>query len=236
MGVTNYLAKKIANYQNSQSVASRIRARRISPFVDLMRKCFKEYGFCRIIDVGGTRNYWRIISKEILYKYSVTLTIVNPLSNPDALTPVKSNIFVFKNGDGCDLSKYRDNEFHIAHSNSVIEHVGGWKKMTQFASEIRRVAPNYFVQTPNYWFPIEPHYMMPFIHWLPLPMRINLIFGKKLGNYRKAKSIDEAMSIATDSQLLTGKMLASLFPDANFVEEKFFGCKKSFIAIRDTFK
>jgi hypothetical protein len=29
------------------------------------------------------------------------------------------------------------------------------------------VADRYFVQAPNWWFPVDPHYLVPGIHWLP---------------------------------------------------------------------
>ena len=38
-------------------------------------------------------------------------------------------------------------------------------------AEIRRVGRGWFVQSPAYSFPIEPHALLPFAHWLPVPLR-----------------------------------------------------------------
>ena len=58
----------------------------------------------------------------------------------------------------------------MAFSNSVIEHIPP-PLQQDFANEISRVARRYFVQTPNRYFPIEPHYQFPFFQFLPRSLR-----------------------------------------------------------------
>lgn len=55
------------------------------------------------------------------------------------------------------MKQFQDNEFDAVFSNSVIEHVGDYEAQRQMANEIMRVGKRYFVQTPNFYFPIEPH-------------------------------------------------------------------------------
>lgn len=69
-------------------------------------------------------------------------------------------------GDGCRLTM-PDKSYDIVFSNSVIEHVGDWNSQVAFAAEVRRVGNGLWVQTPAREFPIEPHYLAPFIHYLP---------------------------------------------------------------------
>jgi 2-polyprenyl-3-methyl-5-hydroxy-6-metoxy-1,4-benzoquinol methylase len=122
--------------------------------------------------------------------------------------------------------------FDLIHSNSVVEHVGDWTKMQNFADNIKKFEGAYFVQTPNYWFPIEPHCMTPFFHWLPKPMRVSLVKNFALGHWKKAGSVSEAVSKVERIRLLDKKMFSSLFDDADIKSEKVLLLNKSFLAIR----
>jgi SAM-dependent methyltransferase len=68
--------------------------------------------------------------------------------------------------DGRSLP-FADGEFDVAFSNAVVEHVGGHAAQVAFVHELCRVARRVFVTTPNRWFPIEVHTLLPVVHWLP---------------------------------------------------------------------
>jgi ubiquinone/menaquinone biosynthesis C-methylase UbiE len=78
--------------------------------------------------------------------------------------------------DGCCLP-FADKSFDLVFSNAVIEHVPGRQK--QFADEVMRVGKSWFVTTPNYWYPFETHYHLPFIQFLPrwLQREYNRLLG-----------------------------------------------------------
>ena len=77
--------------------------------------------------------------------------------------------------DGRDLP-LADGEFDLGFSNAVVEHVaGGREGQRQFVHELCRVAKRVFVTTPNRWFPLEVHTLLPFVHWLPPGARERLI-------------------------------------------------------------
>ena len=69
--------------------------------------------------------------------------------------------------DGRDLP-FADGEFDLGFSNAVVEHVaGGREGQRRFVHELCRVSGSVFVTTPNRWFPLEVHTLLPFVHWLP---------------------------------------------------------------------
>jgi SAM-dependent methyltransferase len=73
----------------------------------------------------------------------------------------------FVRADGLHLP-FRDQAFDIVHSSAVLEHVGSFARQCAFIRECCRVARRaVFVTTPNRWFPVEFHTILPLVHWLP---------------------------------------------------------------------
>jgi hypothetical protein len=227
-------AKRKINHPRIRSVAFRLRRKRGGKIIGLIEKIHAERQEVHIVDVGGTREYWNIIPMEYLRRRNVHITVVNisPSDNPPGR---HETMFSYLQGDGCRLEGIADNQFDIAHSNSVIEHVGDWEKMADFAGEIRRIARLYYVQTPNYFFPIEPHFLFPFFQWLPFSLKIRLIMRFQLGCFPKAADEEEARSYIEMCRLLTKRELIHLFPDAELHKERIFFLAKSFILIRGGF-
>jgi len=197
----------------------------------MIEKNFQRHGQVKILDLGGSRSYWYIVPANILTENNVSITLVN-LTHYECPDPLAQH-FEYMDGDACNLSCYSDNTFHIVHSNSVIEHVGNWKQMQSFAHEARRLAPDLFVQTPNFWFFWEPHFRTPFYHWLPEPVRVELLMRYHLGFIHRAKDLQEAVEVVESTHLIDKKMMQILFPDAVIQEEKFFLMTKSLMAIRE---
>jgi hypothetical protein len=135
-------------------------------------------------------------------------------------------------GDACDLTIFNDGAFDLVHSNSVIEHVGGWERMQAMAHESARVGKNVYLHTPYVWFPIEPHFLTPFLHWLPLSTRSWIACRFALGNWPRARSFDEAIKAQLSSALLDKRMVESLMPKAEIHFERVLGFPKSLIAIQ----
>ena len=221
------LIQRAADYNNPKSLGFRLRKRRSLLIGDLIETCFKESGACRIIDIGGTEPYWKIFDSEFLRQRNVSITLINTNK-----TNVTSPMFRSMAGDGCELHDIATNSYDFAHSNSVIEHVGDWTRMERFAAEIARVARRFYVQTPSFWFPLEPHFGTLFFHWLPEPLRVSLQMRYSLGHHRISPSVQDAVHTVQSARLLDRRMLGCLFPDAEIRPEKIMSVTKSLIAIR----
>jgi hypothetical protein len=75
-------------------------------------------------------------------------------------------------GDACDAREpVGGDEFDLVFSNSLIEHLGGHMQRRRFADVVRAMAPRYSVQTPYRYFPVEPHWVLPGMQFLPLSVR-----------------------------------------------------------------
>jgi SAM-dependent methyltransferase len=76
----------------------------------------------------------------------------------------------FVQADGLNLP-FGGGAFDVVHAAAVIEHVGSFARQCAFLRECSRVARRaVFVTTPNRWFPVEFHTVLPLVHWLPKPM------------------------------------------------------------------
>lgn len=205
---------------------NRFRLKRFGRFLGIADEIIAGKGICRIIDIGGRMEHWAALS-DLWRDRNIEVTLVN-LETEIITQPGFQSLAA----DARDLTRFADNAFDLVYSNSVIEHVGQWADQKRMASEARRVAPRRFVQTPNYWFPLEPHFRMPFIHWLPEPWRIAIVRAHACGFYPKAKNIDEARSILDDAKLLDFAAMQTLFPDSTIEREKVALLTKSLIAIK----
>ncbi len=213
---------------NPNSLAMRFRRARARRVVELISAAHAERGACRILDLGGEPDYWRLFDRGFLQSKAVAILLVNPA--PQA---VDDPMFTTRVGDACSLPELEAGQFDLVHSNSVIEHVGDWARMEAFAAEVRRLAPRYYVQTPYFYFPIEPHFSEPFFHWRSEQARARLLMKKRRGWCgRKAGDMGEAMHVVQHARLLDKRQFRFLFPDAEHEDERAAGLTKSLIALR----
>ena len=154
----------------------------------------------KILDVGGGID--SMLIKRIKWKENVTVT---GLFNEELLRRLSEKYYPAKviYADATDMKIFEDKSFDIVFSNAVIEHVGSKERQLKFANEIRRVGKRYFVATPNYFFPIEQHYKIPLMHFLPERVRKYLMDVRQLD-----LGHCEAINLLTPSQM------QDLFPEA----------------------
>lgn len=214
-------------YKDPKSLESKFRRRRFERVLELIDRSLKATGRCRIMDIGGTETYWNIVRDE-LGRPGLEIHICNlelpEVENTELFTPVAA--------DATDMREFADMSFDLVHSNSVIEHVGGWAAMKRMAANVRRLAPSYYVQTPYFWFPMEPHYRSLGFHWMPEQIRFRRLMKRAHGFSKRLETVDDAMDHVQYCALLDKTQMRTLFPDAELVDEKFMGLTKSLMAIR----
>jgi hypothetical protein len=176
-----------------------------------------------IIDLGGTEVYWRAFpfSRFVGVRFSITLVNSDGAQKPAFELP-QNVAFESHIGDVCSLPSLPSGGWNIAHSNSVIEHVGGWNRVKAMAREVHRLGRAHFLQTPNYSFPIEPHHLIPAYQFLPRSLRIRVLRAK-------GDSLEQAIANDEEIRLLTRAEVRLLFPDSLIVTERFLGLPKSFL-------
>lgn len=150
-------------------VASRVSMRSRERKLDLFRTLLQPGPDSTVVDVGvtdapfgagSTDNFF-----EALYPWPEQVTAVGN-TELDRFRVAFPQVHVVR-ADGRSLP-FADGTFDLGFSNAVVEHVaGGREGQRAFIHELCRVANRVFVTTPNRWFPLEVHTLVPFAHWLP---------------------------------------------------------------------
>lgn len=213
------MATRFLNPAYGESLNQKFREKRFKFFISLLER-IKSEDTIKILDVGGEENYWERM--KYIDNTNVEVTLLNL-----AKVPTKNKNFISIKGDGCDLSSFEDKQFDIVFSNSVIEHVFSMDNQKKMADEIMRVGKYYYVQTPNYFFPIEPHWLFPFFQFLPFKIRVILTKNFNLGHYKKSANEEDAIKRVSEVKLLTEKQMKELFPGGKVYLEIFLGLVKS---------
>lgn len=146
-------------------IATRVRRRMFRHFLDTLSIAPHE----TLLDVGATsdQDYESSNYMEAWYPHKDKIMAVG-IDNAHFLPEIYPGVR-FLRANGCYLPFSHD-QFDCAHSSAVIEHVGSRANQTLFLSELYRVARRgVCVTTPNRWFPVEFHTILPLVHWLPRP-------------------------------------------------------------------
>lgn len=173
-----------------------------------------------ILDVGGTPAYW---------SYLEARSRIILLNRRSASVPAPR--FTVVQADGCALP-FADRSVPIVFSNSVIEHVGDDAAQSAFAAELRRVGNKLWVQTPAWIFPVEPHFIGLFVHWLPVAWRKRVVRWATVWGWVSRVTQEQADSLVDEIRLLTYADMQRLFPDCEILVERFCFWPKAYIAVR----
>lgn len=218
--------RKIADVHAGDSLSNRMRMKRFSLFERLLAPLPRPV---RILDVGGTVAFWE--HRGWADRDDCEITLLNLKAEDSPYSQIRSTV-----GSATAMPEHADGSFDVAFSNSVIEHVFTLDNQRKMAAEVRRVAKGYWVQTPNFWFPIEPHFHVPGWQWMPQSLRIALLRRFRCGWRGPCSDRKEAAELVREVRLMTGREMRECFPDAHLYAERFKGLVKSWVAIGGTLK
>ncbi len=179
-------SKKFFFYKTFQNITLNARNKFFNLFINNINYSIEK----SIIDVGTTPSLDKdqnVFLEKIKDNQNVTC-----LSNQDCniLKKKYNNIKEVIVGNGL-ATKLKDNSFDIVHSNATIEHVGSFENQVLFVKEMIRISKkSVFIQTPNRFYPLEFHTILPFIHWLPKKIHRKILKYLGLNFYSKENNLN----------------------------------------------
>jgi hypothetical protein len=217
---------------NANSTSAKARAMRARLFGSLVERVVARdpmRGRVRILDIGGTVNFWRLNAVYMPASLIESIEVVNipPVDEEDVV--IEGIRIIAYGGDALDVKTLRASQYDIVHSNSVIEHVGNLSDQKLFADIVRKISRHHFIQTPCLWFPIEPHFYFPFFALLPLWLRTALFQHFRLGFMGIERDWLQSRIRCEATRLMTRRELRHVFPGSECLPEFMFCMVKSWM-------
>jgi hypothetical protein len=189
------------------------------------RSHFPDIESMSVVDLGGTVAYWMRAPVQ-----PRSVHVLN-LQEPPASVPDWITVDVADATDPALLT--RAGAYDLVYSNSVIEHVGGHARCTAFAANVEALAERHWIQTPYRYFPVEPHWVFPFMQFLPLRVRAQLGFHWPLVHTRPA-DMESTIAALMSVDLLDITAMRHYFPNSQIVYDRMAGLVKSVIAVKES--
>jgi hypothetical protein len=224
------LSKRLTD-PDRRSVAAATRSRRSQ----MLLERFPQLGAMAVVDLGGEVHTWtnlpvrprQVTLLNLHWKADQAQQRIRDQGLGDWMAAVE--------GDACvPPDELTDQRFDLVFSNSVIEHVGGHDRRRRFAYWAQALGEHHWIQTPNRFFPIEPHWLAPGLQFAPPRVQAAVMRRWPIGSFTNRagapwhESVQEAMGI----ELLSPGALRSYFPRSELVRERVGGLTKSLIVVR----
>ncbi len=177
------LAKGI-KWRLTAPFTARSRRRRLAHFLEIVQPKAADL----VLDVGVIDSAWRssnFLESQYPWPSQITAVALEPMPTFERIFPEVRVVVA----DGRSLP-FADNSFDIGFSNAVIEHVGSRDEQRRFVEELVRTCRTVFIATPNGGFPIDPHTLLPFVHWLPRRIRHKLLHWSGNGNWASEAALN----------------------------------------------
>lgn len=188
-----------------------------------IRAALPQIEGARVIDIGGSLPFWQhvyhILKPASVVCYNISaprMAMGQANSNPHITTRLYDGLRIPEEDQSAD----------VVVCNSVIEHVP-MELRANLAREVMRVGKTWVVQTPSPAFPLELHFGLSFVHWLPRSIGRQVV---RLSPFHLLSGSD-GPSYFDQTRLLNREELVALFPGGRLIEEKVLGIPKSQLII-----
>lgn len=203
-------------------ISAHFRGKRLATLKEL----FPDIASYSILDVGGSFHFWDVAG-PILGTPDVTILNIAESGQSGAPSSTSANLRI-QLYDGQHIP-FEDRRFDLVICNSVIEHVPPARR-AQLAGELARVGKRLYVQTPAKEFPVEVHFIMPGLHWVPRGIGRRLAFVTPYAAIVREKTT--ILEYFDEVQLLSKSAFTKLFGTEGYVPERFAGLTKSHQIVR----
>lgn len=189
----------------------------------------------RIIDLGGTVPFWRGFGLNPAHGLHVTLINTHRHDTSAAGFTDNTGLIEDRDMDANDVTIEHLRSFDLIFSNSFLEHLRSREEQTTLAGKICASGVSYFIQTPNKFSPVDPHFPSPFAPFFaayPKPLQAWMLSHARLGSGAKSPDFAEAMDRLLYYNPVGLADMRLLFPGAQLVMERPAGVPMSIIARR----
>ncbi len=215
---------------DTRSLAAAARERGFVLFLER----FPHLAEMTVLDLGGEAHTW--LNSAVHPRHVTLLNLPRPSGEAaERIAEAGAGDWMTSEaGDACDPPPaVREQRFDLVFSNSVIEHVGGHLRRRRFAHWVHALGERHWVQTPNRFFPIEPHWLVPGLQFATPRLQVAVLMRwpytrKRFRSLSWPDRLDRAMGI----ELLSPSAFRSYFPESELVRERLYGLTKSLIAVR----
>lgn len=219
VAIAGRLRRALVDTDNPRSASACARRRRWGEF------CARFPGLhdMRVLDLGGVPEFWTVA--PVRPRAVTTVNIADASSSADWIE--------HRVADACSVDDVlgRGDRYDLVVSNSLLEHVGGYERRCRLAEVVHRAAGMHWVQTPNRYFPLEPHWLAPGWQFLPVPARAAVLRRWSISHDRPADRA-EAVHTVLSTELVSRAEMRLTFPDSEIWAERVVGLPKSLVAVR----